>query len=258
MHMITLFFLTIFFTVGPVFMTALNSGKTDELEANPKSIKRFGSVIGLKKEYEERYIILHRHTFPGVLERIRKCNIRNYSIFLRNGILFSHFEYVGQDFDADMARMGDEVTKDWWKLTDPMQEPLTNRKEGEWWASMELLYEMNRSTKPYQNAQRTAFVAALKAGRKQEFKARLEETDDALRELYLKHNVQNLTFYYHDGHVYFYSEYVGEDYAKDMNELFKNEAMRAMDADLAAFLLPPPGSENTRVWQPMREVFHTD
>ena len=253
----TLVFLVVC-AIGPGLLAAIRQGEAGDMEAQADSIRRYGSVIGLKKEYEERYIILHRHTFPGVLERIRACNIRNYSIFLRNGILFSHFEYVGEDFDADMARMGDEVTRDWWKLTDPMQEPLTSRKEGEWWASMELLYELNESREPYQNAQRTALVAAVRAGRKQDFKARLEKSDDTLLELYLKHNVQNLTFYHHDGFIYFYSEYVGEDYAKDMTELFQNEAMRALDSDLAALLEPPPGSENTRVWQPMREVFHTD
>lgn len=251
-------FVLIVCTIGPGLLAAIGQGESGDMAAQEASMQRYGSLIGLKKEYEERYIILHRHVFPGVLERIHMCNIRNYSIFLRNGILFSHFEYVGEDFDADMARMSDEVTKDWWKLTDPMQEPLTSRKEGEWWASMELIYEMDRSTQPYKTAQRTAFVAAVKSGQKQNFKARLRETDTTLRELYLKHNVQNLAFYYHDGFVYFYSEYVGDDYAKDMNELFQYEAMRTLDAELASLLEPPAGAENARVWQPMREVFHTD
>ena len=49
-----------------------------------------GSIIGLKPEFEGQYIALHKHTFPGVLERIHKSNISDYSIFLLNGILFSH------------------------------------------------------------------------------------------------------------------------------------------------------------------------
>lgn len=253
----TLFFLVVC-AVGPGLLAAISSGKADGIETQEKKNQRYGSVIGLKKEFEERYIILHKHTFPGVLDRIHKSNIRNYSIFLRDGILFSHFEYVGQDFEADMAQMGDEVTKEWWKLTDPMQEPLENRKEGEWWASLELLYKMNRSKKPCQNAQRNAFVAALQADHKQDFQDRLKQMDDTLIALYLNFNVQNLTFYYHDGHVYFYSEYVGDDFGSDMNQLFQHEAMRELDSDLISFLQAPTGSENTRAWQPMREVFHTD
>ncbi|MBC8186425.1 L-rhamnose mutarotase [candidate division KSB1 bacterium] len=104
-------------------------------------MQRFGSLIGVKKEFEERYIILHKHIFPGVLDRIHKCNISNYSIFLKDGILFSHFEYIGSDFAADMEAMADETTEEWWKLTDPMQEPPEDRKEGEWWASIVLPVE---------------------------------------------------------------------------------------------------------------------
>jgi L-rhamnose mutarotase len=36
---------------------------------------------------------------------IRKCNIRNYSIFFKDDQLFGYFEYHGTDFGADMARM---------------------------------------------------------------------------------------------------------------------------------------------------------
>ena len=73
--------------------------------------KRVGSLIKVKPEYEERYIILHKYTFPGVLDRIRKSNIRNYTIFLSDRILFSYYEYVGKNYDRDMkeiARPGNE------------------------------------------------------------------------------------------------------------------------------------------------------
>ena len=39
---------------------------------------------------------------------------------------------------AEMAK--DSVTKAWWKLTDPCQEPLETRADGEWWASMEEVF----------------------------------------------------------------------------------------------------------------------
>lgn len=45
--------------------------------------QHLGSLIRLRPECEEQYIILHKHTFPGVLQRICRSNIRNYSIFLR-------------------------------------------------------------------------------------------------------------------------------------------------------------------------------
>jgi L-rhamnose mutarotase len=68
---------------------------------------------------------------------IHACNIRNYSIFRHDTRLFAYFEYIGDDFAADMARMAaDPQTHAWWKFTDPMQEPLPDRVPGEWWATM--------------------------------------------------------------------------------------------------------------------------
>jgi L-rhamnose mutarotase len=72
---------------------------------------------------------------------IKECNIRNYSIFLRDGYLFAYFEYTGTDFSADMATMAaDPNTQKWWKLTDPCQEPLETCAKGEWWAPMEEVF----------------------------------------------------------------------------------------------------------------------
>jgi hypothetical protein len=62
--------------------------------------QRYGSLIKLKPEYEERYIILHRHTFPAVLKRIYDSHIRNFSIFLLESMLFSYFEYIGTNYFA--------------------------------------------------------------------------------------------------------------------------------------------------------------
>ena len=61
---------------------------------------------------------------------IRKCNIRNYSIYYKDGFLFSYYEYMGSDHDADMKLMAaDPKTQEWWKLTDPCQEPLPTREK---------------------------------------------------------------------------------------------------------------------------------
>lgn len=101
-------------------------------------MQRYGSVIKLIPEKLAEYKALHANAWPGVLKMIHDCNIRNYSIYYKDGYLFSYFEYVGEDFTADMLKMAaDPCTQEWWKLTDPCQEPLPTRKEGERWASME-------------------------------------------------------------------------------------------------------------------------
>jgi len=104
-------------------------------------MQRFGMVIRVKPEKLDEYKRLHAAAWPGVLKTISESNIHNYSIYLKDGFLFSYFEYHGQDYAADMAKMAaDPVTQEWWKLTDPCQEPLPTRKEGEWWASMEEVF----------------------------------------------------------------------------------------------------------------------
>ncbi|MFC1694171.1 L-rhamnose mutarotase [Candidatus Latescibacterota bacterium] len=104
-------------------------------------MKRYGMVLRLKPGSLEEYKSLHATVWPAVLEMIRKCNITNYSIFHKDGWLFSYFEYMGNDFDADMKKMaGDPETQRWWAVCSPLQEPLEIRKKGEWWAEMEEVF----------------------------------------------------------------------------------------------------------------------
>ncbi len=203
---------------------------------------KYGSLIKVRPEYEERYIILHKHTFPGVLERIHKCNIRNYSIFLRDGMLYSYFEYIGENFDEDMKNMADEVTQDWWKLTDPMQEPLECRKEGEWWASMETWFHYGEKNVNSPEAKRYVFVAVLPSEKQEEYKQNLQEIGQDVLEQISEAHIQNVSVYFLDGSVYLYLEYTGEDFESDENALFDHANLKPWQPD----------------WQPMREVFHTD
>ncbi len=104
-------------------------------------MKRYGSVIKVKPEKLDEYKALHADPWPEVLQMIRVCNIQNYSIYYKDGLLFSYFEYIGEDYDADMKKMAaDPKTQDWWKLTDPCQEPVETAKPGEWWAGMDEVF----------------------------------------------------------------------------------------------------------------------
>jgi L-rhamnose mutarotase len=102
---------------------------------------RYGSVIGVRPEKLEEYKRLHAAVWPDVLKMIKDCNIRNYSIYYKDGYLFSYFEYIGTDFDADMAKMAaDPTTQKWWAVCKPCQSALPTRKPGEWWADMEEVF----------------------------------------------------------------------------------------------------------------------
>ncbi len=104
-------------------------------------MRRHGQLIGIKPEVLEEYKRYHAAVWPEILDMIRQCNIRNYSIYHKDGLLFAYFEYKGDDFAADMAKMAaDQKTQEWWDVMMPMQSPLSTRAEGEWWAEMEEVF----------------------------------------------------------------------------------------------------------------------
>jgi len=104
-------------------------------------MKRFGQVINVKPEGRQEYIKLHEKIPPEIAELIRVCNIRNYSIFIRNNMLFAYYEYVGMDYERDMQKMEDSNNnKKWWDLVKPLMQPLGGRKEGEFWCDMDSVF----------------------------------------------------------------------------------------------------------------------
>jgi len=107
-------------------------------------MRRFGMVIRLKPDKVEEYKELHRNVWPEVLKTIKECHIQNYTIFYKDGYLFSYYEYTGDNYEKDMEKMAaDPITQKWWALCKPCQEPLKTRKEGEWWAEMEEVFHLD-------------------------------------------------------------------------------------------------------------------
>jgi L-rhamnose mutarotase len=133
---------------------ACNSAQTNkkDLKVNATAtlkVKRFGMVTGLKVEKVAYYKKLHAAVWPGVLKKIKECGIQNYSIYLQkiNGkyFLFSYFEYIGADFDKDMAKMAaDTTTQRWWKETNPTQDPLPEAvAQKKTWLNMDEVFHRN-------------------------------------------------------------------------------------------------------------------
>ena len=107
-------------------------------------MKRYGQIIKLRPEHQEAYIRHHAEVWPDVLAQIRRSNIRNYSIYLRDGILFAYFEYVGDDFAADMRAMAaDPATQRWWALMEPMQQKWSTAGAEEWWSNMTEVFHLD-------------------------------------------------------------------------------------------------------------------
>lgn len=97
-------------------------------------MKRIGSVIKVKSDAISEYERIHAEVWPGVLETLKRANVRNYSIYRYENMLFSYMEYAGNNYEKDMAAIAnDPVTQDWWKVTAPMQDPVAEIKNDEWW-----------------------------------------------------------------------------------------------------------------------------
>lgn len=111
-------------------------------------MKRHAQIIEVRPEKLDEYKRLHAAVWPDVLDQIRRSNIRNYSIYLKHlpdgkFYLFSYFEYMGADFEADMAAMAaDPRTQEWWTVCKPCHKPLpgVNIDAGEWWSPMEEIF----------------------------------------------------------------------------------------------------------------------
>ena len=87
--------------------------------------KFFGQIGRIKPECIEEYCRLHEvdvytEKWAGILQLIRDCNIRNYNIFIEDDVVFGYYEYIGDDYEADMAKMAaDPLNKEWWSHTRP-------------------------------------------------------------------------------------------------------------------------------------------
>ena len=157
-------------------------------------------------------------------------------------MLFSYYEYIGQDYELDMQKIGeDTTTQEWWKLTDPMQKPLKTRKEGEKWSVIEEIVHFSGTNTPVARAQRFACVSEEDSFRVQD----VTFPQNVLTAL----NIHKLSVFNTEGRLYLYSEFSGTTTSLDI----ENSADR-IDHLFSQISL----GEQTIQWKRMREVFHTD
>lgn len=115
-------------------------------EFSGRKVRRVGMITGIRPEKIPYYKQLHAAAWPGVLKKISEANIRDYTIYLKKidtaYYLFSHYEYTGKDYEADMKKIAaDSVTQRWWRETAPCQLPLPEAAaKGETWTEMEEVF----------------------------------------------------------------------------------------------------------------------
>ena len=119
----------------------------EEKNTNPvkerRVSKRFGQVIEIKPERIAEYKALHSDSNSGVRDLLTAAHMENFSIFIKqfdNGkwYLFGYYEYTGDNFEADMAKLSKEQRNiDWLKVCDPIQTPFKGEKS---WSIMDQVY----------------------------------------------------------------------------------------------------------------------
>ena len=101
----------------------------------------FGQIGRLKPDKRDEYCALHANTWPEVLEVIQKCHLTNYSIFEHDNIVFSYFEYSGENYAEDMEIMEQSAAmQKWWTFTKPCFEKYAFSSASEFYHDMKCIF----------------------------------------------------------------------------------------------------------------------
>jgi L-rhamnose mutarotase len=137
-----------FFTVSGHQASGTAQAMATDAAAKQAKVARTGMVVGLRPDKKDYYNALHAKPWPEINAMIKKGNIRNFSIYeteIEGKLyLFGYYEYVGDDFKGDMAKIAaDPKTQEWWKETNPCQIRLPGAPEGEQWLNITEVYHLD-------------------------------------------------------------------------------------------------------------------
>src|SRR4051794_3169614 len=97
----------------------------------------------------ETYKEYHRAVWPGVIARLHAVGVREMKIFLRERRMFMYIE-TDDAFEPlrDLRRVNeDPVSRRWNELMATLQERAPEASPDEWWAPMELVFDMAQQEK---------------------------------------------------------------------------------------------------------------
>jgi len=105
---------------------------------------RLAQVIRLRPEAIDEYERIHRDIPAAVLARLRASHMTNYSIYRYGTLLIAYLEYAGDDLEADRAAIAaDPATLAWWRITDPLQEPVAEAAPDGWWHDIPEVFHLD-------------------------------------------------------------------------------------------------------------------
>ncbi len=111
-------------------------------------MQSYGMMLMLKDDEDiaERYRRYHRDVWPEVIVRLREAGIVEMRIYLLGRRLFMCMEAVdGFAPERDFPKLAEDPRySEWDELMRGLQQPAPEAKAGEWWASMEEVFDLSR------------------------------------------------------------------------------------------------------------------
>ena len=110
-------------------------------------MQAYGMALDLRDDPAliARYKKEHAEVWPDVVTRLREIGVTEMKIFLLGRRMFMYCETRdGFDPGRDFARSNDDPTyRRWDDLMRTMQERVPEAKPSEWWARMELVFDLS-------------------------------------------------------------------------------------------------------------------
>jgi len=104
---------------------------------------RIGRIVRLRPECAAEYKRMHAEIWPEVAAAIHEFGIRNYSIYLKGGLLFSYYELAD---GVTLQQVGERWMQNaacarWEALMEPMQQSVDPDFQGTWQVMDEIFHQ---------------------------------------------------------------------------------------------------------------------
>ncbi|KAF2073803.1 hypothetical protein CYY_004897 [Polysphondylium violaceum] len=110
-------------------------------------VKSFAQALDLKNDPDliREYTMYHKQVWPEVKHALKDVGIEKMKIFLVGTRLFMYYE-THDEFDPSHFKLYTSLTpkaSEWDNLMKKFQEKIREASETDWWAPMDLVFDLN-------------------------------------------------------------------------------------------------------------------
>jgi len=250
-------------------MTSSGADRHSTPDAQPTG-RRFGQLARVRPEKIDDYKRLHAQIWPDVARGLTENQLHNYSIWLQElapgeHYLFGCFEYTGDDFDADMARMNEDAMVQKWEQAAGDECLLKVSPDDEyWWVDLEEIFHDGAAADRVMDLAQVQHFGQVIGVRPERVDAyrylhryAWPELRAALRRGNVRHARCCLAQLGEKYYVFRYFEHIGDDLHADMTLLSADPAVQAWVRLIdEACHLPIRSCKPDERWAMMEKVFY--